>query len=590
MSAAGEKRLDIVADRRRLVFIGMLAVFVACVIFAAARFAVTVTTGKATPWWANAAGAIAIPALYLWYRRSPETRSGAAAHGTGMIATVALVVPVAYGMSSSIWWLSLVGFAMVLLGRPREAWAWATGIVALVVLVALLEPVIQIQGAAGEPPLERALARTVFVVLLLGIAAGFRKVANERAVALADAAEALERANAARNRFLAHMSHEIRTPLHGVISMSELALARSLPDRARREVQTALDSARLLLGLLNNVLDVTRAQSAGLVLDVRPFPLHATLGAVLRSLAARARSKGLEFSATADDGLAENRLGDPYRFSQIALNLVGNALKFTERGSVTVRLRSVPLEPDRVLLEVSDTGPGIPTGRLSAVFEPFTQARPEDTRFGGGVGLGLTIVRQLALLMNGSVTVESVIGEGCVFTASLGIPVDAGAAATPGPVSLLVEGERAEAPVSAANLAGSLHVLVCEDDGGNQIVVKAMLEHLGHEFTVVESAEAAWQKVERSTFDALLTDVELPGMDGLELARRIRARERRLGLPRLPIVAGTAHVSEGERARLYEAGIDVHLPKPFDLRALSDALVRALETRSPESAGVEEKG
>ncbi|MFI5142674.1 MAG: PAS domain S-box protein, partial [Thermoanaerobaculales bacterium] len=175
---------DIVGDRHSLLMIGMLAVWVACVVFGAARLIVTLSTGKLTPWWANVAGAVAITALYLWYRRHPQRRSPTAASGTALVATVALLVPVAYGMSSTVWWLGLVGFAMVMLGRRGEAWVWGVTIPVLVAATSVLEPSVQLQGTAGEPPVERDLARVVFVVLLIGMAAAFRGVANRRAKAL----------------------------------------------------------------------------------------------------------------------------------------------------------------------------------------------------------------------------------------------------------------------------------------------------------------------------------------------------------------------------------------------------------------------
>lgn len=175
---------DVVGDRRSLLGIGMAAVFAACVVFSVSRLAITVITGKLTPWWLNAIGAIAVGGLFLWYRRRPDARTGWAANGTALIATVALVTPVAYGMTSSVWWLGLVGYAMVLLGRRKEAWAWGLAIPALVAATTLLEPVIQLPGAAGEPALEHGLARFAFVVVLVAIAAGFRRVADRRAEAL----------------------------------------------------------------------------------------------------------------------------------------------------------------------------------------------------------------------------------------------------------------------------------------------------------------------------------------------------------------------------------------------------------------------
>jgi signal transduction histidine kinase/ActR/RegA family two-component response regulator len=556
---AGSGEQDVVGSRPSFILIGMASAFVACVVFAIARLAVTVSSGRLTPWWANAGGAVAIAILYLWFRRAAPSRSHAAAHGTALVATVALLVPVAYGMPSTIWWLSLVGFAMVLLGRRREAVVWGVAIPVLVVLATLGEPYVQVPGSAGEPPIERHLARVVFVVLLVGMAAAFRRVTNERATALA-------RASAARSRFLAHVSHEIRTPLHGVLSMTELALGSDLPDEARQKVETARQSGQVLLALLNNVLDLTRAESDALELEEKPFPLHSALGEVLRPLAAQARGQGLTFSATASPGLAELRRGDRYRVSQIALNLIGNALKFTPEGSIAVRLAADPSSRDRVILTVEDTGTGIAPDLAKFVFAPFSQGM--TARASGGAGLGLAIVQELARRMGGRATVESDVGRGSRFTVWLTLPVEPDAA--PGPEDLLTAGAPSgpHAPPRATGATTKLKVLVCEDDPVNQLVLCAMLRKLGHDVSLVAAAEEAWRALLAERYDLLLTDIEMPGMDGLELTRKLRTREREKSLPRLPIVAGTAHVGPDERHRLHEAGVDSHLPKPFTLGEL----------------------
>jgi len=570
VEAAEGAGLDLVGDRHRMILIGMVAVFAACAIFTATRLAVTLSTGKATPWWVNALGAGAIAALYSWYRRDPGARSSAASNGTAIVATAALLAPIAYGMPSTIWWLSLVGFAMVLLGRRREATVWAVAIPVLVGLASLAEKGIRVQGSAGETNLEQNLAKFAFTVLLVGMAAGFRRVATERAVALS-------RANAARGRFLAHVSHEIRTPLHGVLSMTELALKSPLSPETRNQLETAQQSARVLLGLLNNILDVTRAESDAMTLDSAPFDLHETLSEVLRPLAAEAVGRGIAFTATADRGLPRLRRGDRYRVSQIALNLVGNAVKFTREGRIEVSLRAVPDAPETVALTVADSGPGIEAGMTEAVFEPFSQGSAVGSRRGSG--LGLAIVRDLALRMDGSATVRSEPGLGSIFTATMRLPVDGPEA---GPVDLLPPVATAGSPAAETAVKRRLRVLVCEDEPVNRKVAAALLRKLDHEAVLVPTAEDAWAVLEAGGFDVLLTDIELPGMDGIELTRKLREREREQGLPRLPILAGTAHVGEDEKHRLLAAGLDGHIPKPFGLRELQAALVLVV----PASEGV----
>jgi signal transduction histidine kinase/ActR/RegA family two-component response regulator len=562
---ADDVDLDPIGDRYRLLRIGMVAVFSACVVFASARLMVTLSTGRATPWLFNALGAGAVALLFLWYRRNPATRSSGASNGMAVVATVALLAPIAYGMPSTIWWLSLVGFAMILLGRSREARAWAIAIPLLVIAASLVESAIQIPGSAGETETEKNLARFAFSVLVVGMAAGFRRVANERAAALS-------RANAARGRFLAHVSHEIRTPLHGVLSMTELALKSPLTSEAKNQLETAQQSARVLLGLLNNILDVTRAESDAMTLDSAPFDLHAALGDVLRPLAAEAAERRIAFAAHADPGIPRLRRGDRYRVAQIALNLVGNALKFTREGRIDVALRIATDAPDSVSLTVADSGPGIEAGMTEAVFEPFSQGTATGTRRGSG--LGLAIVRDLTRRMGGSVTLRSEPGLGSVFTATMRLPVEG---PEPGPVDLLAAVAEAAPPVAESDVGRGLRVLVCEDEPVNRKVAAALLRKLGYEATLVPTAEDAWSVLEKTGFDVLLTDIELPGMDGIELTRRLRERERELGLPRLPILAGTAHVGEDERHRLLAAGLDGHVPKPFGLRELREALEAAIK-------------
>jgi signal transduction histidine kinase/CheY-like chemotaxis protein len=571
--AHGETGQDIVGERERLLDIGMAAVFAACVVFAVLRFAVSLTSGKATPWWANAAGACVIAVLHLWLRNDRARRIEVAVHVTAAVATLALLVPCAYGLTSSKWWLTLVGFSVALMGRRREALFWSGVTIVLVPATALLEPYIQVANAIGEPPLERAMAGLFFVVLLLAVTRSFRRVADRRARELAETAESLGRANAVKSRFLAHMSHEVRTPLHGVIAMADLALQGEASPQVHEQIRMAQQSARALLGILNNVLDVSRADAGALQLESRPFLLHGALTEVLLPLAAQARGKGLAFAAQADPGIAEARVGDGVRLGQIVLNLVGNALKFTRQGSIRVRLRATE-SPDRLTIEIADTGQGIPPDKLGAIFEPFVQADVADGRNLGGVGLGLSIVRELARLMDGGVSVASDPGRGTTFTVRVVCKLDESRPAAAGPEELLpARSSPAQAFVEPGRQR--LSVLVCEDSEINQSVLRMMLTRLGHQAEIVEDGGRAWALLQEKRYDLLLTDVEMPVLDGVALARRIRAREAVEQLPRLPIVGATAHVGEEQQHRLYDAGMDGYLAKPFTLTALSKAIDRA---------------
>ncbi len=573
---AADRREDIVGDRAALISIGMVAVAAACGVFAVLRLVLQLATGHATPWWGNAAAGVIVGALFFWYRRDPVRRSAVAVHGTAAVATLALLIPVAYGMDSSKWWLALVGFAVLLMGRRGEALVWGAITLALIPLASILEPRLIMANAAPESPAERAAAGLAFGVLLLGMTWAFRRVAQDRARELTETAASLVRANLVKTRFLAHVSHEVRTPLHGVIAMTDMALEGDASPEVREQIQSAQQSARMLLSLLNNILDIARAESDSFELDDRPFPLHAALSEVLRPLAAQARAKGLAFSARAEPGIVERRIGDRGRFTQIVLNLVGNALKFTKAGRIEVRLRPLPGHDDHLALDVSDTGSGIPADRLAAIFEPFTQASAADASVQGGAGLGLAIVRDLARRMGGTVRVESEAGKGATFTVELRLP-RADDATNAGPADLLpvsAPPPLRRAPVPTA----PLHVLVCEDNPVNQKVLLAMLARLGHTTTVAGDGLAAWEILQHQSFDLLLTDLEMPGLDGLELARRVRTREAEGGAPRLPIIGATAHVSEEEQHRLLRAGMDAHLGKPFTLSDLVAVLARTAAT------------
>jgi signal transduction histidine kinase len=362
---------DLVGDRHSLLAIGMAAVFFACVVFGGLRLGVQLWTHHPTPWWGNAIGALAISIVHFWYRASPERRSSLAVHGTALIASVALIIPAAYGLTSSKWWLALVGFSVLLMGRRREAYIWSIATLVLMPLTATLEGFVHVRNAAPEPVGERAMAGFFFMVLLLGVTGAFRRVAHQRARELAETAASLARANRVKSRFLANMSHEVRTPLHGVIAMTDLAGVGDASPEVRGQILAAQQSARVLLRLLNDILDVTRAESDALEIESRPFDLHQALADVTRPLAAQARAKGLAFEARAAAGIVRLRKGDVVRLSQIVLNLVSNAMKFTAKGSIRLELSAAPEDSDRLLIRVIDTGVGIAADKQSHIFEPF---------------------------------------------------------------------------------------------------------------------------------------------------------------------------------------------------------------------------
>ena len=416
------------------------------------------------------------------------------------------------------------------------------------------------------------MAGLIFGIVLLGITLAFRRVADLRARELGETAASLARANAVKSRFLAHMSHEVRTPLHGVIAMTDMAMQSETSDAVRGQIAMAQQSARVLLGLLNNVLEVTRAESDAIELERRPFLLHAALSEVLRPLAVQARARGLRFEARADPGLSSARVGDRVRFGQIALNLAGNALKFTEEGSIQVALRAVPGQAERVELVVTDTGPGIAKEKQATIFEPFVQANTADARRDSGAGLGLAIVRELVKKMEGSVRVESELGKGSTFIADSSCR-STRAAGRAGPRGSPGRGQHPHpAPPFAAGTPRSR--------SSSARTTRSTRRSSGRCSSASGTRCRWWRTARRlgpareGAFDLLVTDIEMPGLDGVELTRGCARRERAAGSPRMPIIGATAHVGEEEQHRLLDAGMDAHLPKPFRLADLSTLLKR----------------
>jgi signal transduction histidine kinase len=383
----------------------------------------------------------------------------------------------------------------------------------------------------------------------------------ELARALQLRSEQAREASQAKSRFLAHMSHEIRTPLAAVISLVELSRDA---DEASRDtyLDTASESAAHLLRILNDILDLSKVEQGSLEVEVIPFDLAELVDDVVRLTRVRASVPGPTVRAEvswADDAW---RQGDPLRLKQVLLNLASNAVKFTKSGWVTVRVEA---RGDRVRFEVSDTGSGMDPQQLSRVFDAFHQADPSITRTHGGTGLGLTISKHIVERMGGSLRAESKPGQGSRFWFELPLPVTA----EPSVVS---------EPSFAPDDAAGLRVLVAEDNAVNRLIATKVLEQLGHRVEVVEDGFGA---VERALdgFDVVLMDVQMPGMDGLEAARRIRAIEAERGYARLPIVALTANAMKGDRELCLDAGMDEHLPKPIDRELATQILTRIARNR-----------
>ncbi|MBK6982547.1 MAG: response regulator [Betaproteobacteria bacterium] len=384
------------------------------------------------------------------------------------------------------------------------------------------------------------------------------KIALEREAALL----AAESAGRARVQFLANMSHEIRTPLNGILGMTQLLREAPADEVQRQRLDAVLASGEHLLGLINDVLDFSKIEAGRLDVDDRPFEPHRAVREVTELLAARAQKRGLTLSTEIADGVPPWVLGDSGRLKQVLNNLIGNAIKFTERGSITVRV-GVAQDPSCLRFEVADTGIGIATADQEDLFEPFRQVDASATRTHGGTGLGLAISRQLVQLMGGSIGIDSAPGRGSTFRFTIALT----------PVQAPCEFAPAES-MPGSPLAG--RVLLVEDNAVNREIARAMLAR-GN--VTVDCAEDGLEAVEHAAatrFDLILMDCQLPKLDGYQATGQIRKYEKASGSSRVPIIALTANAIRGDRERCLEAGMDDYLSKPFRLDELQEMLRRWL--------------